>query len=132
MIRACRVGVEKRMSGVSCNFGEWLSCWGASWGQAVAVWGRRTAGWFMGGGHPRSLLLLQNVAEAFRGSLCGEQAEGPRLFDSITPTGDSEFAVDRHRLRLDRVRRDEQPLADLGECQVGGEQRQQSQLGRCE
>src|SRR6516225_6074248 len=55
------------------------------------------------------------------------QLAGPR--DRLAAGGGAQLAVDRVRLRLDGVAGQEQFPADLRERQVGGEQRQQAQLG---
>src|SRR3954451_16280762 len=47
-----------------------------------------------------------------------EQAQLGRALDRVAPRGDSELPVDGDRLRLDRVARDEEALADLAEGQV--------------
>ena len=59
-----------------------------------------------------------------------DEAELARPGDRVAAARDAELAVDGDRLGLDRVARDEQPLADLAEREVGREQRQQPQLGR--
>ena len=51
------------------------------------------------------------------------------LLDRLCARGHAKLAVDRGRLALDRVFGDEEPLTDLEEIQVGGQQREQPQLG---
>ena len=63
-----------------------------------------------------------------RGGLV-EQARAAGARDGLRARGDPELAVDRARLRLDRVRGHEQVVGDLAEGQVGGEEVQQPELG---
>src|SRR5829696_6733315 len=57
------------------------------------------------------------------------QAQLLSAVDGLASGGDAELAVDRYRLGLDRVPREVQSLADLGEGEVGGQQWEQPQLG---
>jgi hypothetical protein len=61
--------------------------------------------------------------------LPAEQAELLGMVDRLASGRDAELSIDRERLGLHRVLRDEQPLANLPEAQVAGQQRQQAQLG---
>ena len=49
-----------------------------------------------------------------------DQAEFVHAFDRLAACRDAELAVERDRVRLDGVARDEEPLADLGERQIEG------------
>src|SRR5262245_22152990 len=49
--------------------------------------------------------------------------------DRLAAARDPELPIDRDRLRLDRVAGDVEPVADLAEGEVGGQQRQQAELG---
>src|SRR4051812_45264009 len=64
---------------------------------------------------------------------CQKRAlEEPNLdgtVDRLAARGSAELAVDRHRFRLDRVAREEEPAPDLGEREMGGEVRKQPELG---
>src|SRR6185312_3370068 len=70
-------------------------------------------------------------AEAVRARGRGgvDEADLGRALDGGTAVRDAQLAIHGDRLRLDRIAGDEQTLADLAERQVGGEQREQSQLG---
>ncbi len=60
------------------------------------------------------------------------EPELDRPLDRLAPARRVELAVDRDRLRLDGVAGDEEPLGDLPEREVGGQQGQQAKLGRSE
>ena len=59
-----------------------------------------------------------------------DEAELDRPLDRLAPTGGIELPVDRDRLGLHGVARDEQPLGDLAEREVRRQQGQQPELGR--
>jgi hypothetical protein len=82
-------------------------------GQAAADRGfpSRAPGWALG--------LLVSC------DLCAGQAGLLDALDRLATGGDAELAVDRHRLALDRVLGEAEPLADLPEGQVGRQQRQE-------
>src|SRR4029450_9324685 len=54
--------------------------------------------------------------------LAGKQAELLGAFDGLAARGHAQLAVDGYRLGLDGMGRQVQPLADLPERQVGGQQ----------
>src|ERR1700722_17776051 len=62
-----------------------------------------------------------------------EQVEAPALRDRLPPAGDSELAVDRAEMRLDRVDRQEQRFRYLLVGHVRGQEPQHRQftLGKC-
>src|SRR5262245_42912036 len=57
-----------------------------------------------------------------------DQAEALRDADRLAPARGAKLPVDGDRLGLDRVSRDVEPLADLLEGQMSGEQRKEPQL----
>ena len=68
-------------------------------------------------------------ARAPRGRSAVEQPDGAAARDRLRAAADVELAVGRQRLRLDRVGRDVQAVADLAEAQVAGQEAQHAQLG---
>src|SRR4051812_41689370 len=56
------------------------------------------------------------------------EPEARRAVDRAASARDAELAVHRYRLRLDRVPRDEELLADLAERELCCEERKQPQL----
>src|SRR6478672_7942258 len=65
-------------------------------------------------------------------SVVREQTEFVHPGDCRSARGDAELPVDRNCLRLHGVSCDVETLADLAQGEVGGQQRQESQLGRGE
>lgn len=65
-------------------------------------------------------------------SVVREQAEFVHPGDCRSARGDAELPVNRNCLRLHGVSCDVETLADLAQGEVGGQQRQESQLGRGE
>ena len=63
------------------------------------------------------------------GRLCVEERQLTGPGDSLAAGGGPQFPVERPRLRLDGVGGEEHLCGDLWERQVGGQQRQQAQLG---
>jgi hypothetical protein len=61
-----------------------------------------------------------------------KQAELVHAGDRRSAGGDAELAIDRDRLRFHGVPRDVETLADFIQGEVGGQQRQETQLGRGE
>src|SRR5205823_3416654 len=71
-----------------------------------------------------------NVAREFvRVCWAFDQADLPSPGDRVASARDAELAVDRDRLRLDRVARDEQSLPDLAEGEMGREEGEKAKLG---
>ena len=58
-----------------------------------------------------------------------EEPELDRALDRVTARRDAELAIDRDRLALDGVARDEQPGRDLREHEMRGQVGEQPQLG---